>query len=138
MKKQFINTANIKVYTSALLVSFLLLTGFNQANASGKEYKPLNAKITYVGSESDLLTFNIDYANVEETPFTIELTDDDGRLLFQKKFTGKSFNKNILVKNIGERANVNFSIIAGKKVINQLFTIVTKTKLVEDVVVTRL
>ena len=138
MKKQFINTANIKVHSCALLGSFLLLTGFNPANASGKDYKPLDAKITYVGSQSNLLTFNIDYNNVEETPFVLELTDDNGQILFQKKFTDKSFNKNILLKNIGEMVTVNFSIIAGKKVINQLFTIATEAKLVEDVVVTKL
>lgn len=138
MKKQFINTANIKVYTSALLVSFLLLTGFNQANASGKDYKPLDAKITYVGSQSDLLTFNIDYKNVEETPFVLELTDDAGQVLFQKKFTDKTFNKNIFLKNLGDMTKVSFSIIAGKKVINQTFNIATETKMVEDVVVTKL
>lgn len=138
MKKQFINTANIKVYTSAFLVSFLLLTGFNPANASGKDYKLLDAKISYVGSQSNLLTFNIDYNNVEETPFVLELTDDNGQILFQKKFTDKSFNKNIVIKNIGETVKVNFSIIAAKKVMNQLFNITTETKLVEDVVVTKL
>ena len=61
MKKQFFNTANIKVYTSALLVSFFLLTAFNQAQASGKDYMPAEAKITWVASESNLITFNIDY-----------------------------------------------------------------------------
>lgn len=138
MKKQSINTVNFKVCTSALLVSFLLLTGVNPANASGKDYKPLDAKITYVGSQSNLLTFNIDYNNVEETPFVLELTDDNGQILFQKKFTDKTFNKNIFVKNMGETAKINFSIIAGKKVINQKFNITTEAKLVEDVVVTKL
>ena len=33
---------------------------------------------------------------------------------------------------------VNFSIRSGKKVINQTFNIATKTKMVEDVVVTKL
>ena len=72
MKKHFLNTANIKVYASASLVSFFFLTGFNQANATSTDYKPLEAKITYVGAQNSLLTFNIDYANVEETPFTFD------------------------------------------------------------------
>ena len=138
MKKHILNIANIKVYTSALLVSFFLLTGFNRANATDTAYKPSEAKITYVGSQSNLLTFNIDYANVEETPFTLELTDDDGKLLFQKQYTAKSFNKNLLLKNMGEMVKINFTIKSGKNVINQLFTIDTHSKLVENVVVTKL
>ena len=115
-----------------------MLTGFNRANATDTAYKPSEAKITYVGSQSNLLTFNIDYANVEETPFTLELTDDDGKLLFQKQYTAKSFNKNLLLKNMGEMVKINFTIKSGKKVINQMFSIDTHSKLVENVVVTKL
>lgn len=138
MKKQFFNTANIKVYTSALLVSFFLLTGFNNAQASGKDYMPAEAKITCVASESNLITFNVDYKNNEETPFVLELTDDSGLLLYKQKFTEKTFNKNILLKNMGEMVKVNFSIRSGKKVINQTFNITTETKLVENVLVTKI
>ena len=138
MKKQFFNTANIKVYTSALLVSFFLLTGFNHAQASGKYYMPAEAKITCVASESNLITFNVDYKNNEETPFVLELTDDSGLLLYKQKFTEKTFNKNILLKNMGEMVKVNFSIRSGKKVINQTFNITTETKLVENVLVTKI
>ena len=138
MKKQFFNTANIKVYTSALLVSFFLLTGFNKAQASGKDYMPAEAKITCVASESNLITFNVDYKNNEETPFVLELTDDSGLLLYKQKFTEKTFNKNILLKNMGEMVKVNFSIRSGKKVINQTFNITTETKLVENVLVTKI
>ena len=138
MKKQFFNTANIKVYTSALLVSFFLLTGFNQAQASGNDYMPAEAKITWVASESNLITFNVDYKNNEETPFVLELTDDSGLLLYKQKFTEKTFNKNIYLKNMGEMVKVNFRIRSGKKVINQTFNITTETKLVENVLVTKI
>lgn len=137
MKKQFFKTANIKVYTSALMVSFLLLTGF-QSQAAGNDFNQSDAKITYVGTESNLLAFNIDFKNVEESPFIVELTDDFGHLLFKKKYTGKMFNKNIFLKNIGDLSRVNFTIKAGKKVVNQTFNIATQVKMVEDVVVTKL
>ena len=39
---------------------------------------------------------------------------------------------------MGEMVKVNFSIRSGKKVINQTFNITTETKLVENVVVTKI
>ncbi len=138
MKKQYFSTTNIKVYTTALATAFILTTGFTPAVASENSANTDKAKITFVGSEKNILTFNIDFKNEEELPFVLALTDEMGQVLYQKKFTGKTFNKNILLKSMDESSMVNFTIKTPNKTITQKFDIGTETKWIEEVVVTKL
>lgn len=138
MKKQFFKTTAIKVYSTALITSMLALSAFTPAHATEKTENASAAQITYVGSSNSLMTFNVNYNNLAEENFVLELTDDMGHVLFEKKFNDKTFNKNIVLKNVGDKVKVNFAIRAGKNTINQKFDIDSQTRLVEEVIVTKI
>jgi hypothetical protein len=137
MKKQFFRTTAIKFYSTALITSMLVL-GTLTSNAADKAETSSAAQITYIGSTNNLMGFNVNYENVAQENFTLELVDGQGRVLYTKKYSDKSFNKNIYLKNEGENVKVNFVIKAGKNTINQKFDIDSKVKVVEEVVVTKL
>lgn len=138
MKKQFFKTTSIKVYTTALATSLILLTGFSAARAADKIATNSNAQISYVGAENNLLAFNINFKNEEELSFTIKLTDELGQVWYKKSFTDKNLDKNIFIKNIGDITKLNFTIISAKNSLNQSFEINTQTTVVEEVIVTKI
>lgn len=138
MKKQFFKTTAIKFYSAALISSLLTLSSFTPANASDKSEKASPAQVTYVGAENNLLTFNVNYDNVAEENFVLELIDDQGQLLYQKKYNDKSFSKKILLRNLGETTKISFIIRVGKDTISQKFDIASQVKTVEEVIVTKL
>lgn len=137
MKKQFFKTTAIKFYSTALITSMLVLGTLN-SNAADKAETSSAAQVTYIGSSNNLIGFNVNYDNVAQENFTLELVDGQGRVLYTKKYNDKSFNKNIYLKNEGENIKVKFVIKAGKNTINQKFDIDSKVTMVEEVVVTKL
>ncbi len=116
----------------------LLFSNINHASGAIKNDSSQAATITYAGVSNSLMTFNVSYSNPDAEVFAIELTDDQGRILYQKKFDEKNFNKNILLKNMGEKVRVNFTVRAGKNSTKERFDIEPRVKVIEEFVVTKL
>ena len=96
------------------------------------------AQIVYVGSVNSLMTFNVNYNNIEEEKLVLELTDDSGEILYRNTYVGKNFNKNIYLKNLGDKCVVKFSLKTSKQTTNQQFEIEPQTKVFQETVVTKL
>ena len=137
MKQQFLKKSAIKFFVTAAITSALALGTINPAAASG-ETDNAKAAISYKGNSKDLLTFNIQYNNPTGEVFILELTDDQDRILYSNKFNDKVFDKNIMLKNLGEKVRVNFVVKAGKNTVNQKFDIEPKVRMVEELIVTQL
>lgn len=136
MTKQFSKTNLINFLATALLTGALTLGSINPASANGNNNtKPA---ISFTGVKDDLLTFNIKYNNPSGDYFILELVDDQERLLYTNKFNDAAFNKNIALKNMGEKTRINFIVKAGKNTANQKFDIEPKVKVVEELIVTQL
>lgn len=139
MKKKLYVARPNKFYSAALLTSMLFFSGIMDvaAAATGTEVEN-KAQIVYVGSANSLVTFNVNFSNIENEKFVLELTDDHGEVLYRNTFTGKDFNKNIYLKNLGDKCKVKFTLKAGKQTINQQFEIDSQTRLIEETVVTKI
>jgi hypothetical protein len=137
MKKQFFKTTAIKAYSTALLTSALLLTGFNPAQATAKQTNSGKAEVSYVGSTNNLVTFNVNYDNTSEENFVLELTNDQGEVLFLQKFNDKTFNKNFLIRHEGDKCRIYFTIRAGKNTTTQKFELNPQPKQIQEIVVTK-
>ena len=137
MKKQSFKTSTIQFLATATITAALAFGTINQAAASGNT-ENAKAAIIFKGTSKDLLTFNIKYNNPTGEVFILELTDDQDRILYSNKFNDKVFDKNIMLKNLGEKVRVNFAVKAGKNSSNQKFDIEPKVRLVEELIVTQL
>jgi hypothetical protein len=51
------------------------------------------AAVKYLGTQDDMIVFNVSYANPEGNRFQLIIKDQDGSLVYQNTFTGKSFYK---------------------------------------------
>jgi hypothetical protein len=138
MKKELYIARPAKFYSTALLTSMLFFCGIIDVAASTGTEAENKAQIVYVGSTNSLMTFNVNFNNIEDEKFVLELSDDHGEVLYRNTFTGKDFNKNIYLKNLGDKCKVKFTIKAGKQTINQQFEIDSQTRLIQETVVTKI
>lgn len=139
MKKQLFIARPAKFYSAALLTSMLFFSGIVDAKANGfpDDDNGKTTRISYVGTKNNLVTFNVNFNNVNEEKFQLVLTNDQGDVLFRESFIDKIFNKNIYVRIEGDRSTINISLKAGKQNFNQKFEIEAHTRFVSETIVTR-
>ena len=139
MKKELFIARPSGLYSTALLTSMLVFCGIVDARANTGTGDNLNvARIHYVGSTNSLLTFNVSYHNDAAEKLVLEITDDQGDVLYKDAFTATAFDKNIYLKNLGDKCRVHFSLKAGKQTITQTFDIFSQTKLIQENVVSKI
>ena len=140
MKKELFIARPSRLYSTALLTSLLVFGGIVDARKhEAMTGENLNgACIHYVGSTNSLLTFNVYYHNAAAEKLVLEITDDNGEVLYKDSFTDAVFNKNIYLRNLGDNCNVCFILNAGKQTLTQTFEIFSQTKLIQENVVTKI
>ena len=138
MKKE-LYVARPKKICAALLTSMLFFASISDGYANNGMEKQIStgARVEYVGSTDNLLTFNVQFVNTGEEKFILELTDEYGEVLYHRTFSEKQFNKNIQLKKVGEKCQVNFTIRTAKQSTSQRFEIDAQTRLVQETVVTK-
>jgi hypothetical protein len=52
-----------------------------------------NANVKYVGTQDDMVVFNVSYSNPDGSKFTLIVKDQDGQPLYSNSFNDKSFYK---------------------------------------------
>jgi|GEM_PF-2669738 len=137
MKKQIFNIANIKVYATAVLTAAIITCSFTQASASEKLNKENKAKISYVNTQDDLITFNVNFNNPTGEACMLVLSDEQGQVFYQKKFDDKVFNKNVLVRSVSDNAKVIITVKSPSTTTTQSFDINTYTRFVQEIIVTK-
>jgi hypothetical protein len=75
--------------------SFLLIlsTANAQSAGSGAGSADSAATVKYLGTQDDMLVFNVSYPNPEGGKFVLTVKDQDGTQLYQSFFSEKSFYK---------------------------------------------
>ena len=136
MKKQLFIARPVKRYSAALVTSLILIFGIFDAKANDKSGKANNEAITYVGLKNNILTFNVNYLNQTEDRVVFELSDEQGDILYRKVYKDKEVNKNILLKNNGEKCRLTFTIRSAKETITQKFDIEPQASVIKETVVT--
>ena len=139
MKKELYIARPGRLYSTAVLTSMLLFCSITDANAMVNKQDPTDkVQISYIGLTNDLMTFNVNFNNIRGENFVLELTGDHGEVLYQKTYNDTTFNKNICLKSAGEKCRVNFTVSACKHTFTQRFEIESQTRLVNEMIVSKI
>ena len=126
----------MKIAASIRLAVVLAITFLSTAAfASGNSSENTMASVKYVGTQQKGIVFNVKYQNPEASKFIVQLSDESGTVLYRQVYNESNFNSNIVLDKEADYNKLTFSIIAGKKVYNEKFSVEATTKVVDDVVV---
>ncbi|MFL5741144.1 MAG: hypothetical protein ACJ75B_13055 [Flavisolibacter sp.] len=136
MKKQFLNRIQ-KTIVSVVLASALLGVSPLVHAADGTKAPASSVAVTYVGSIENQPVFQIDYDNKDEAVFVLTIKDSDGNTLYVEKSKDKKFSKKFRYDG-DEHVKLTFIIATPTERLSQSFEVNTNTRVVQDVVVTKL
>jgi hypothetical protein len=74
-----------------LVTAALLILGTVYAQNPGDQSKETAAAVKYLGSDEDMIVFNVSYPNPDGNKFQIIIKDQDGTQLYQHFFSERSF-----------------------------------------------
>ena len=69
-----------------------LATAHAQSTAAG-DGRNEQTTVKYLGTQEDMILFNVSYANPDGNRFQLTIKDQDGSVVYQNTFTDKSFYK---------------------------------------------
>jgi hypothetical protein len=142
MNRTFVKLAG-KKFIPAFIISAALLAAApvkTMANNSNIEIvsNENTASVKYTGSENDALFFEVKVNNPKGDKFTLTIQAEDGTVLYSKDYTDVNFNKRVKILKTDEANRYNFSIHSSNKELENHFSINAVSKIVDDVVVTKL
>lgn len=108
----------------------------NSVDSAGVSAKKAN--IQYLGTYDNSVWFNINYANPNAEKFEVIIKNEDNDILFQGKFSDKNFSKKVKILREQDELKPVFILRSQADQTEQRFVINTSTRLVEEVVVTKL
>jgi hypothetical protein len=132
MKKQIMTT--IAKFTAAGLLLFTVATTNAQTTTSASTDK--NAEVTYVGTQEDVILFNVSVANPNGNKFSIIVTDNEGNQLFEEVYNDRKFDKRFRLPK-SETGKLTFVIRNFKDASDDVHSFAVSNHVVEDVVVTK-
>jgi hypothetical protein len=124
----------MKKLLSTTIFSGLLLLSASAVKAQVSD----SAQIKYLGTQDDLVVFNISYNNPQGAAFNLAVRDQDGAELYQHTFHDKNFYKQFRLPK-AEKSRLSFIIRSGKDTeIVKNFEINVNSRFVQDVAVKKL
>ncbi|RFM29948.1 hypothetical protein [Deminuibacter soli] len=135
--KQVLMAAGIAaVVTLALPASSKANTYNNSVDSVGTSVK--KAEIQYLGTYDNSVWFNINFANPNANKFEIIIKNDENEVLYQGKFSDKNFSKKVKILKEQDEMKPTFILRSQDNETEQRFVINSATRLIEEVVVTKL
>ncbi|RFM26336.1 hypothetical protein [Deminuibacter soli] len=138
-----IRTAAAKIMGIAF-ATVVLVCGATASKANGKEKKVEEARsenqvsIEYANSVDNSVTFRVAFENPTAQKFTLIVKDDAGDIIYKGQFADAHFNKTVKLMKEDSEIHPRFIIRTGNQEIEKAFVVNSNTKVVEDVVVTKL
>ncbi|HMH21833.1 MAG TPA: hypothetical protein VK563_08655 [Puia sp.] len=133
MKKQIINALSKFSFGILFLIATVAVQA--QSPAPVKE-NPLEVK--YMGTQEDMIVFNVSYKNPSGEKFSIIVKDQEGSQLYQVVYNEKSFNKQFRLPS-ADKNKVTFIIRNNKEAdIAKSFAINVNSHFVEDFAVKKI
>ena len=137
-----ITTASKKVLVAVLVSGAVLVAAPSFAKTSANiEILSANTQATvqFAGTTADnALLFDVKLDNPTAEKFTITISTKDGDVLFAKEFSDKSFTKKFKLVKSDDISSYNFKISSDNKNLEQTFVVSATTKVVDNVVVSKL
>jgi len=121
-------------------IFFLLVVTATQAQStvpnSGK--KEDSAQVKYLGTQDDMVLFNVAYPNPQGAAFSLVVKDQDGTELYKNAYHEKNFYKQFRLPRV-DRDRITFTIRNNKDAdIVKTFQINVNSRYVEDIAVKKL
>jgi hypothetical protein len=125
--------------TKIALVLFIFLAGA-PVLVSAKNIEPKSEIVKYVGVVEDQVVFQFNYENVTGEIFSVAIKDQNGNVLYSGKFNDKKFSKQFRMdkSELGNAVSLSFILTTQNDKQNQVFNVSSTSRVVEDVVVTKL
>jgi hypothetical protein len=139
MKKQLV--ARIRNYGKSLFfttTTVLILSISANAQTNSKEPLAEKAVITHLETKEAASLFNVKYPNESGGKFSLVIRDASGVVLFSEIYDEKNFDKKFLITDISSDAKLLFTISSLKDKKSQTFETNAVSRIIDDVVVTRL
>ena len=86
----------LKTVTGKLIIGTFFVLSLATARAqtvSTVDGQSDNAIVKYLGTQDDMVVFNVSYSNPDGSKFTLIVKDQDGQPLYSNSFSDKSFCK---------------------------------------------
>jgi hypothetical protein len=122
--------------TVVVLLLSVAVSSYATPDRGNKDDNAGNAQITYVSSNAGTLSFDVKVDNLSGQKFLIVVKDETGSTLYRKNYTDKTFKK-IFVLPKGDASRLTFYVKSDSGNTSESFVIDSNTRLVEEVVVTR-
>jgi hypothetical protein len=136
MSQRFVSVRNVLVKSLMIVmlaVNAMPFAAGAQAPTSGKP----SPVIRYIGMEDDKVFFQLEVDNKESESVSIIIKDEEGNILFEEKFRERKISRKFQV-NKSELQGGQLSFVLATAREKQTHTFQVVTRVVEDVVVTRL
>jgi hypothetical protein len=136
MNKQF--SAALHKFIPGIL--FLLVVTATQAQSAVQETnkKEDSTLVKYLGTQDDMVLFNVSYRNPQGTAFSLVIKDQDGGELYRNTYSEKNFYKQFRLPR-ADRSRIVFMIRNNKDAdIVKTFQVSVNSRYVEDIAVKKL
>jgi len=113
-------------------------TASGVSTASGAGQSENAASVRYLGTQDDMLIFNVSYDNPEGNKFLVTVKDQDGSQLYQSAFWDKAFYKQFKLSK-SDRDKIIFVIRNGEQPpMVKTFSVNVNSHFVQEVAVKKL
>jgi formylmethanofuran dehydrogenase subunit E-like metal-binding protein len=135
MKMQINN--NAKRFFLGTLFAAALTVSASAKTSNGTTASTDKVEVKYTGVDvNNQLSFNIKYANVAGNTFNLVVLDENGEQIFKGVYDDKKFDKTFKLPK-SETSKVSFVIEDSKASYKEKFDVNVKTRVIEDVIVSR-
>lgn len=93
--------------------------------------------VRYLGTQDDMMVFNISYSNPQGVPFLLIVKDQDGAELYHNAYKDKNFYKQFRLAKT-DRSRLTFVIRSKEAEMVKNFAINVNSRIVQDVAIKKL
>jgi hypothetical protein len=140
MKKQLV--ARIRTYGKSLFftTTTILILNISAKAQTTASKAPVTEKavVTHLGLKEEGSIFQVKFPNETGEKFSLAIKDASGVILFNEVYDDKNFDKKFLITDIDNDAKLLFTIRSFKDKKSQTFESNSITRIIDDVVVTKL
>jgi len=135
MQKTFVKIISRKILTAAIV------TGSSAVDASAENISNkmeivssnIQSHVEFKGASDDAFLFDVKIENPDADKFTIEIRDDNGKIVLSKNYSEKNLVTEIKLSNKELTAHYNFIVRAENKEPEHTFVVSINTKVAQEV-----
>jgi hypothetical protein len=143
MKKTFLKIVSRRFVTAVVIATSLF--AFAPAQSMAKSTKTIEiisadntSSVQFLSSGDNSLLFDVKINNTNGDKFTLLIQNEAGDVLFSKDYNDKSFNKRIKLLKTDDGGSYHFVIRSSNKDLENTYAVSKATRVVDDVVITKL